>query len=281
MADPASPVGHFAFLGRDDPKTSGLRSYHTPMPDALVTLTIDDYLAIITLNDPEKRNALGIAMFDELEKALALIEADEALRVILLRGEGRVFCAGFDLGRAVQKPEMMGRYIERLSDINRRIRRLGPVVVVAIQGAAIAGGCALLSACDFVCIAPDAKVGYPVHAIGVSPAVTIPTLQAAVGPGACRVLLLGGKLIDGVEAKRIGLATHLARSGDSVHDEAIALCRLLTDKPPGALRVTKAWLNELDGSLDDERFDPPARESGALASGKEASDMLRAFWQSR
>lgn len=251
------------------------------MPEDLVTLKRDDNLAVLTLNDPERRNALGIAMFDALEKALTSLETDESIRVILLRGAGSVFCAGFDLGLAVEKPELMGRYIDHLSRINRRVRRLAPVVVVAVQGAAIAGGCALLSACDFVFISPDAKVGYPVHPIGVSPAVTIPTLQAAIGSGVARGLLLGGALIDGLEAKRIGLATHLAQSEDTVNDEAMALCRMLAEKPPEAMRYTKAWLNELDGSLDDGRFDPPARESSELTSGKEATDMLRAFWQHR
>lgn len=251
------------------------------MPEDLVTLKRDDNFAVLTLNDPERRNALGTAMFDELEKALTSLETDESIHVILLRGAGSVFCTGFDLGSAVEKPELMGRYIDRLSRINRRVRRLGPVVVVAVQGAAIAGGCALLSACDFVFISPDAKVGYPVHPIGVSPAVTIPTLQVAIGPGAARALLLGGVLIDGTAAKHIGLATHLAQSEDTVNDEAMALCRMLAKKPPGAMRYTKAWLNELDGSLDDDRFDPPARESSELTSGKEAADMLRAFWQRR
>ncbi len=251
------------------------------MPEDLVTLQRDDNIAMLTLNDPERRNALGIAMFDELENALDSLEADDSIRVILLRGAGRVFCSGFDLGLAVENPELMGRYIDRLSRVNRRLRRLGPVVVVAVQGAAIAGGCALLSACDFVFISPDAKVGYPVHAIGVSPAVTIPTLQAAIGPGAARALLLGGAVIDGLEAKRIGLATHLAQARETVNDEALALCRMLAEKPPGAMRYTKAWLNELDGSLDDGRFDAPARESRELTTGKEAADMLRSFWQSR
>ena len=107
----------------------------------LVTLKRDGNIAVVTLNDPERRNALGMAMFDELENALNSLETDESIRVILLRGAGSVFCAGFDLGSAVEKPELMGRYIDRLSRINRRIRRLGPVVVAAAGGGGKRRGC--------------------------------------------------------------------------------------------------------------------------------------------
>ena len=165
--------------------------------------------------------------------------------------------------------------------MNRALRRLPQVVVAAVQGAALAGGCALLSACDFVFVAPDATLGYPVHRIGVSPAVTIPTLRLAAGDGPARALLMSGRLIDGREAVRIGLASHLAESSATLHDEATAFCRALAEKGPNALRATKAWLNELDGSLDDAPFDRAAIASASLADGDEAVAMLRAFWSKR
>src|SRR5690606_12641741 len=115
--------------------------------------------------------------FEALERRVHAIASDSSARVVLLTGAGHAFCAGFDLGAAVEQPALMAHFIQRLSDINRSIRRLPQVVVAAVQGAAIAGGCAILSACDFVVVCPDATLGYPVHRIGVSPAVTLPLLR--------------------------------------------------------------------------------------------------------
>jgi len=251
------------------------------MPSELVTIGRAGAVVEIALNDPARRNALGLAMFDALEKAIASVRDDPVPRIVLLRGEGAAFCAGFDLAAAVEDPALMGLYIRRLSLAVRAIRRLPQVVVIAVQGAAIAGGCALLGAGDFVVMAADAHAGYPVHRLGVSPAVTIPGLAAAIGPGAARVLLMGGRLIDGVEAHRLGLATDLAASNETVLAEARALCTFLASKPAAAQRVTKSWLNELDGSLDDARFDNAADGSIDLTRGEEATRLLREYWQGR
>lgn len=246
-----------------------------------VELTIANSVATVRLNDPAKRNAMSLAMFDALDEAIAKLKTDDAVRVVLLCGAGGVFCAGFDLRAAAADPSLMATFIHRLSRLNRSLRRLPQPVVAAVDGAAIAGGCAMLSACDFVVVAQDAQLGYPVHRIGVSPAVTIPTLQMAVGQGAARVLLMSGELIGGQQAHRMSLATHLSGPGAAVHEVAAALCESLAAKPEHALRVTKAWLNELDGSLVDDAFDRAAAGSTALTSQPESIEMLRAIWQSR
>ena len=251
------------------------------MDEPLIIVDNQGPLVSIVLNDPQRRNALGMAMFDSLEKAVRDVAGNEKCRVVLLEGNGKAFCAGFDLGAAAEQPQLMGDYIQRLSDLNKMLRGLPHVVVVGVQGAAIAGGCAMLSACDFVVMSAEAQVGYPVHRLGVSPAVTIPTLQQAIGSGAARNLLLGGRLIDGNEAKRIGLATHLVESNAQVHDEALNVCHAILEKPSESLRITKAWLNELDGTQDEARFDGPTQGSIDLTQGDEASEMLRTFWANR
>lgn len=246
----------------------------------LVQLQLDESIATIVLNDPAKRNALSLPMFDALDQAVARIAGDQALHIVLLRGEGPAFCAGFDLAAAVHDPALMGQYIMRLSALLRAVRRMPQLVVAAVEGAAIAGGCALLSACDFVVAAADATLGYPVHRLGVSPAVTIQTLLQKVGSGGGRALLMSGELIDGAQAQRIGLATHLAAAGEPPLRVAQGLCAQLALKGPQALRTTKAWLNELDGSLDDDRFERPARASEAIVGEPEARTMLGA-WSSK
>jgi methylglutaconyl-CoA hydratase len=246
----------------------------------MVLLEVEGPLATITLNDPARRNALGSAMFDALETAIESVTKNDAVHVMLVRGEGSAFCSGFDLAAAAQEPEVIGEFILRLSHVNRKLRRMPQVVVAAVQGAAIAGGCALLSACDFIFAAHDARFGYPVHRIGVTPAVNIHTLSQMIGAGAARSLLMSGELIDAVEAKRLGLVTHISESAESCLIDAMAHCRSLAAKGVHALRVTKAWLNELDGSLDDSRFDGPAQASARVADSDEMRMMLRQ-WNTR
>lgn len=238
-------------------------------------------VATLTLNDPDRRNALSIAMFDAMDESLEAIVSRDDVAVAVLAGAGSSFCAGFDLASAVGEPGLMGDYIARLSASIRRIRRAPQVVIAAVQGAAVAGGCALLSACDLVVAEADATLGYPVHRLGVSPAVTIPTLRARFGDGRARELLMSGRLVRGAEAVRIGLATHLAEPELSAVATARRVAMRISRSDHHAIRVTKAWLNELDGSLDDDQFDRPVADSAVMSQTREAAKLLRDFWASR
>jgi enoyl-CoA hydratase/carnithine racemase len=153
-------------------------------------------------------------------------------------------------------------------------------IIAAVEGPALAGGCALLSACDFVVVAEGALLGYPVHRIGVSPAVTTPTLLAAIGSGAARSLLFAGELLDAKRSVEIGLATRTAAAGEA-RRHARALAEALATKGHAAMRATKRWLNELDGTDRDDAFDRAAAVSVEVSEGEEARAMLAAFWSSR
>ncbi len=244
------------------------------MSDAPIQVAIDGHVATVAMNDPDRRNALGLAMFDALDAAIAEVSAAEEVNVVLLCGRGRSFCAGFDLTAAADDPAIMADFIRRLSTVLRSLRRAPQPIVAAVHGAAIAGGCALISACDLAVVSATAKLGYPVHALGVSPAVTIPTLMPAIGAGAARALLMGGELIDGAGAKRIGLATYVSPDDASVEPDARQLCNTIAAHGPTAIRVTKAWLNELEGALDDRRFDGPMESTAQLATSDQAQAML-------
>ena len=109
----------------------------------LVKTAVEFGVPTVCLNDPGRRNALGTAMFDALDRAIAALgsgSVDGDPAVVLLRGAGAGFCAGFDLAEAVEDPTRMAAFIRRLSHLNRSIRRLPHVVVAAVQGAALAGG---------------------------------------------------------------------------------------------------------------------------------------------
>ena len=230
----------------------------------------------LTLNDSKRRNALGIEMFTELD--LALQQCQDDTRCVLLGGEGSVFCSGFDMKACVENLSMLETYIVRLSELIRSLRRLPIPVVVAAHGAAIAGGCALLTGCDFAIGSAEGKYGYPVHQLGISPAVTIPTLFQKLGSGRARALMLSGELLTGTDAFAIGLLTHIEDSDKQVNTRAIELANSLAQKPPHALQNTKQWLNELDGSLEDDWFDAPATHS-ASSIGDETQGLMNQHWK--
>jgi enoyl-CoA hydratase/carnithine racemase len=247
------------------------------MTSEVLQLTRTPPIATFALNDPSRRNALGLAMFDALERAIAAVAADNEVHVVLLHGAGGAFCSGFDLGAAASDASLMPRFITRLSGLLRAIRRMPQIAIAAVNGPAIAGGCAVLSACDFVVVAPDATLGYPVHRIGVSPAVTIPTLFQAIGAGPARSLLMSGELIDGFSAHRIGLATHQASSTHSTLGEARAFAQHLAAKGVLALRSTKAALNQLDGSIENDAFEATAAASARNSRGLETQSLLKSW----
>ena len=234
----------------------------------------------IVLDRPEKRNALTPGMLHAITLAVADLDREPgAVRAITLTGTGASFCSGFDLTLCKRDKRAMGELLGGLSHAIRALRRAPVPVVVGAHGAAVAGGCALLGGADVVVTHAGAKLGYPVVRLGVSPAVTSPLLVQAVGAGACRHHLLDPELFDGAEALRLGLAHECAPDAAGVPARAHAIAEELAAKPPHAQRVTKRWLSELDGSLDDHLLDAALGASLALAGGAEEQERLAALWR--
>ncbi len=193
----------------------------------------------VTLARPERRNALTPAMLDELSAHIANVRDAHA---VVVRGEGKVFCAGFDLDLCIgdEGDANLTHLLRGLSRCIEAMRSLPCPVVMGVQGAAVAGGCALLGGGDIVIAHPDAKLGYPVTRLGISPAVSAPFM--AVPLGQARRLMLDPGLISGVRAHELGLVHELH---DNPGNHAIELAESLAAKPPHALTATKRWLNEL------------------------------------
>ncbi len=242
----------------------------------------------VTLANEAARNALSTAMFDALERAVA--EADSmartgAIDIVVIRARGRAFCAGFDLAEAVAEPALLGTFVHRLGAIVAAIRALDAIVVAAVQGPALAGGCAIVAACDIVCASRGASFGYPVHRIGVSPAVSLPTLMATCGPGAARILALSGEIVDASRALELGLVHRLAEDEAALDTMVRALAMDLAAKGPHALRETKRWLNRIDGTAPSgalgARAQAATRVSAQSCEGDEARTLLASYWASR
>jgi methylglutaconyl-CoA hydratase len=209
----------------------------------------------IILDRPDKRNALTVEMLNGMVAAAGEMAKDTRIGAVVLRGEGRTFCSGFDMPACVDRPGLLGDLLRGLSKVIRVLRRLPVPVVAAVQGGAVAGGCALLCAADLVVTEPSAKLGYPVVKLGISPAVNAPVLVNCVGEHVARALLLDPMLISGEEARRIGLARILVMLPDDVVPRAQNEAMKFALKPRAAMARTKAWLNEIDGSLDDAALD--------------------------
>lgn len=278
-------------------------------------------VATITLNDPDRRNALGGDMFNALENALKDIQkncatypfwngknspgvgqekqnqsalqinatADSFTRVVVLRANGSAFCAGFDLravaNDAIGAQPVLEDYLQRLHNCVEIISQLSAITIAAVSGAALAGGCALVSACDFIIATPDAKFGYPTHAIGLSPAISAPTLSSRMGLGAARELLLGGQFINGTRAFELGFASHLANANPG-HNNALAqdISQLIThllSKGPFALFATKSWLQHLDPHLHHAYRASALSASMSGVGGVESVDRVAAVWKNR
>lgn len=244
----------------------------------MLRLDIAGAVASITLDRPDRRNALSPEMLDAIP-AMVDRGARDA-RVIVLRGEGRAFCAGFDLSLCRDDPagETMRSLLRGLSMAVRSLRRCRVPVVAAAHGAAIAGGCALLGGADFVITDDEARLGYPVLLLGVSPAVSAPFLRAAVGDAACRERLLDTRLIAGREAARIGLAWRSVPGPEAVLPTAMELAERLLSKSAAALVATKALLNEIDETGAAHWPDRALEASLRLAGGGEERSMLPAAW---
>lgn len=214
--------------------------------DGLVSLGADAAIASLVWQRPEKRNALTPSMLGAALHLLSEVPPDA--RVLLLEGEGDVFCAGFDLSLCVATPDgsVMRELLTGLSRLVAALRALPIPVVAGVQGGAIAGGCALLGGADVVIADPAAKLGYPVTRLGISPGVSAPFMIPTLGAGPTRARQLDPGLIDARCAFEIGLVHRLTATPADVRPEARRVAAELALKPPHALAATKRWLMELD-----------------------------------
>lgn len=224
-----------------------------------------DGVCVLTLDRPDKRNAMTPEMFARLREAIGAIGDATAL---VLGGEGAVFCGGFDLKMCLDTPGTLRTLLTELGGTIVDLRALDVPVVIAAHGAAIAGGCALLGAADCVITNDDAKLGYPVVKLGVSPAVSAPHLRRLVGDGRGRAMLLDTELVSGKDAAKIGLASESVARAEDVMPRAVEAARGLAAKPVVGFGATKRWLRGLE--------DADARSRGFAGAGDEAERALRA-----
>lgn len=210
---------------------------------------------MLTLDRPEKRNALSAAVVDALHVALERAELDAAVRVVLLRGTGKDFCAGADLEELLASADRSPAENEgaalRLGEVFLSMRRLPKPVVAAVQGRALAGGAGLATACDIVLAGSGAQVGYPEIQRGFVPAMVMTILRRLAGDRTALDLVLTGRLLTAAEAQAAGLVSRVVPDAD-LQREAAALAGALAGSSPSALALTKQLFYQLDGATFEE-----------------------------
>src|ERR1700730_5735062 len=207
-------------------------------------LDITGNLATLTLNRPEKRNAISAAMISELQSALEDIEKSRA-RVGILTGSGKAFSAGMDLEMlaaiAQQSPAENQEDSRRMAKMFRRIWSFPKPLIAAVNGAALAGGCGIATLCDFTLAAPDTKFGYTEVGVGFIPALVSVFLIRQIGDKRARDLLLTGRMITAEEAKELGLVNEIVEP-DRLLDRAKQLASVLIEASPSSLTRAKRLL---------------------------------------
>ena len=218
--------------------------------DEVVLYSVNGGVARITLNRPEKRNALNDAVIGGIKSALKQASRDDAIRVVVISGSGKDFCSGADLS-ALQK--IAGASVSEnsedarsLLDLFLLIRQLPVPVVAAVTGRALAGGCGLASACDLVLASASARFGYPEVKIGFVPAMVMAILRRNVSEKRAFELITRGEEMSAPQAKEIGLINQVF-SDDSFAADVETYVRKFEGLSKQAIGLTKGLLYQMDG----------------------------------
>lgn len=240
-------------------------------------------IATITLNRPEKRNAISFELIDDLLRALKEVETSDAL-VLIVTGAGRAFSSGMDLDNLKQligrSPEQNLKDSETMVRLFRSLYEFPKVTIAAVNGAAIAGGTGLALLCDFTLAVPEAKFGYTEVRIGFVPAIVSTFLLRQVGEKQGRDLLLTGRIIGAEEAARMGLVNEIV-APENLMSRARELAKLLIENSPASLRATKKLLNDHARAELDAQIEAAVRENAAVRNTADFREGIASFLEKR
>lgn len=249
------------------------------------TLTLDykDSIATITLNRPDKRNAISALMIAELQTALDEIEKNH-VRVVVITGSGKAFCAGMDLEMlaaiAQQSAQENQEDSKRIAKMFRRIWSFPRPMIAAVNGYALAGGCGIATLCDFTIAVPEAKFGYTEVKIGFLPAIVSVFLTRQIGEKRARDLLLTGRLVDAQEARDFGLVTEIVDS-DKLMERTSELCQTLIAASPSSVTRAKRLLTTAASAEIDAELERAILESARIRCTPDFKEGLASFLEKR
>ena len=247
------------------------------MPNVLVEEK--DRTTIVTLNRPERRNALTIELMSELADTLDKTSADPQKRVLILRGAGKAFCAGLDL-QETTVVEKAHRSAEMVAKTLLAISQTRLITIAQIHGAAVAGGAGLMSACDFVVAAERTKIGYPETKRGLVAGLVMTFLRRQLRERDLRELLFTGDLITAERAHAIGLVNRVVTPNE-LENETQRIVAAVLQNAPAALASTKRLIEELWASSVKEDVETALRYHMEARESAEAKEGIAAFLEKR
>jgi methylglutaconyl-CoA hydratase len=241
------------------------------------------HLATLTLNRPEKRNAITTQMIADLQTALDAIEKTNT-RVVIITGKGKAFCAGIDLDLlqtiAQQSPAENQEDSRRIAKMFRKIWSYSRPLIAAVNGHALAGGCGIATLCDFTLAVPEAKFGYTEVKIGFLPAIVSVFLARQIGEKHCRDLLLTGRLVEAGEAKQLGLVNEIVPA-DKLLARAQELANTILAASPSSITRAKHLLVSAAAAGVDHDLERAVLESARVRCTPDFKEGLAAFLEKR
>lgn len=241
----------------------------------------EERIVTITLNRPDKRNALNDRVINELDSAFSLAAADENCRVVVLNANGKVFSAGADL--AYLRTLQQNTFEENLAD-SQALKTLllniniHPKITIAmVEGHAIAGGCGLATVCDFVWTVPEAKFGYTEAKIGFIPAIVMVFLLRRIGEKNARELLLTGKLISAEEALKVNLVNEIVDASE-IQAAVLNFATKVADAvSPESVRRTKKLIGEVQSMSLTEALEHASQMNAHMRATEDCKRGIQAF----
>ncbi len=248
-----------------------------------VQVTSEGSVATVTLNRPDKRNAISFELIDDLLGALNDVATSDD-RILILTGAGPAFCSGMDLENLKallgRTPDQNLKDSETMVRLFRSLYEFPKVTIAAVNGPAIAGGTGLALLCDFTLAVPEAKFGYTEVRIGFVPAIVSTFLLRQVGEKQARDLLLTGRIFDAAEALRLGLINEILPL-DGLMPRARELAATLMQNSPTSLRATKKLLNDHARAELDLQIDAAVRENAAIRTTPDFREGILSFLERR
>jgi methylglutaconyl-CoA hydratase len=253
------------------------------MPDSL-KVTRSGPLTTVTMNRPDTHNALNAALIGELTRCFEEISDDDRVRVVVLAGEGRSFCAGADIGYMRETADLS--YEENLEDASRLAMMFWTIdecpkpVVAKVQGAAMGGGAGLLAVADVVVADAEARFAFSEIRLGIAPATISPFVVRKIGVSHARSLFLTGERFGAERAREIGLV-HWVVSSDGLDEAVEEKLSDLLDGGPVAQATLKGLLRRLETTEPMEAPGLTSRVISELRTGEEGQEGLGAFLEKR
>src|SRR5689334_9960504 len=252
------------------------------MPYQHLTLSVQDRIATVTVNRPDRLNALNAATIGELGEAIDEAQQRDDIAAVILTGAGRAFVAGADISELAGKSALEGRRLARRGqEIFRRFELSPKPTVAAVNGFALGGGCELAMACQIRIASDAAKFGQPEVKLGLIPGYGgTQRLPRLVGRGRALQLLLTGEMIDAQEAFRIGLVNRVVAPDQLLPAATAMIQQMLMNAPLGIAACIDVMDRGLEMPLDDALV-LEATQFGVLAATSDTAEGTKAFLEKR